>query len=164
MLRFIKQALPLVFALIIGLLLSSCDEPSDSTGPTDTTAPDGLASEELAALADHADLAMDFYTTLALSNRGAGGKALETNGCFQYLPAAEDPVTGRQRGADMFASFHGQQMGGPAFQAAASPDGQLRAGGVEYLLLEAPDGATEIGLIIDVPAEALPRLRIARIQ
>ncbi len=109
-------------------------------------------------------LAMDFWTTLAMSNREDDGGAAAKNPCFSYLPTAADPVTTRQRGANLFAKFHGQQMLGPKLQPVASADGQLRSGGVELLLLEATSGQAEIALGVSAATGAKPRLRIARVR
>jgi hypothetical protein len=110
------------------------------------------------------ELALDFYTTLAMSNRDADGGAAPANGCFAYLPTVSDPVTGRQRGADLFASFHGQQMTGPKLQLAESVDGKLLAGGVELVKLTATPDASELSVSVAVPSDAQPRVRIARIR
>ncbi len=111
-----------------------------------------------------ADVAFDFYTTLALSNGDKAGRAAPVNACFSYLPTQADPVTGKQRGADLFASFHGQQLSGPAMQALASADGKLRAGGVEYVSFDANNERAELGVTVTADAQALPRVRIARVQ
>jgi hypothetical protein len=105
-----------------------------------------------------ADLAMDFYTALALSNRG-----LRVSPCFSYLPTAADPVTGRQRGADLFASFHGMRMSGVRMQPAGSADGELLPGGVEHLVIGG-DEPSPVAFTVAVDAAALPRVRIARIE
>jgi hypothetical protein len=105
-----------------------------------------------------ADLAMDFFTALALSNRG-----LRVLPCFSYLPTAPDPVTGRPRGADLFASFHGMRMEGVSLQPAKQADGELLPGGVDHLLIEAVD-RTPIAFTVAVDAAALPRVRVARIE
>lgn len=110
-------------------------------------------------------LAMDFWTTLAMSNREDAGGAAAKNPCFAYLPTVKDPVTTRQRGANLFAKFHGtQEMTGPKLQAAASADGKLRSGGAELLLLEASSGQTELAVSVSAPAGAKPRLRVARVR
>lgn len=110
------------------------------------------------------DLAMDFFTTLAVSNRDHAGASAPANRCFSYLPVAQDPVTMRPRGADVFATFHGMQMHGPATQPLATADGALLPGGAEYLTLNAAEGATELTASVTVDAAALARVRVARIQ
>ncbi len=109
-----------------------------------------------------ADLALDFYTALAMSNGEASGRAAPSNGCFSYLKTQTDPITGKQRGADLFAAFHGQKLQGPALQATA--DGKLRAGGVEYVTIDATADRSELGITITADAGAAMRVRIARIR
>jgi hypothetical protein len=109
-----------------------------------------------------ADLAMDFFTALALSNRG-----LRVEPCFSYLPTTPDPVTGRQRGADLFASFHGMRMEGVRMQPAGRADGEILPGGVEHLEIgsgQADKNAAPIAFTVAVDAAALPRVRVARIE
>jgi hypothetical protein len=111
---------------------------------------------------DLASLALDFYTTLALSNREQDGAAPAANPCYQYLPTQLDPITQKQRGADLFAKFHGSQMQGPKLGSASAPDGQLLTGGVDYLTLDASVGSPELSLAIQLDPQSAPRLRIAR--
>ncbi len=110
-----------------------------------------------------ADAEMDFYTTLAMSNRDVNGGVAPKNACFAYLPTVTDPLTTDQRGANLYASFHGQKMVGPKVQAASAADGKLRVGGVELLSLPAT-AAGELDLSLTVDATALPRVRIARVK
>ncbi|MEO8182499.1 MAG: hypothetical protein ABI895_26985 [Deltaproteobacteria bacterium] len=112
--------------------------------------------------ADLADLALDFYTALALSNRDQAGDARATNPCFQYLPTLVDPITQKQRGADLFARFHGSQMQGPKLGSAQAPDGQLLPGGVDYLSLDATAGSPDLRLAVQLDPQSAPRIRIAR--
>ena len=111
---------------------------------------------------DLASLELDFYTALALSNREDAGTAAAANPCFQYLPTSIDPVTQKQRGANLFARFHGSQMQGPKLGDARAPDGKLLTGGVDYLTIEASSPETSFSIQLD-PA-SMPRLRIARLQ
>jgi hypothetical protein len=113
--------------------------------------------------ADLADASMDFFTTLAMSNRDEKGGAAPKNACFAYRKTVTDPVTGKQRGADLWGTFHGQPMGGPKLQAATKPTGTVRLGGVELLTLDA-SATGEVDLTVTVDATALPRVRIARVQ
>jgi hypothetical protein len=110
------------------------------------------------------DLAMDFYTTLAMSNREAVGDAKAVNGCFRYLPTVTDPVTMRQRGADLYAMFHGMMMNGPALQAIDAIDKELLAGGVEYVAIDAKAGQPDVTIAITADPTLMPRLRIGRIH
>ena len=105
-----------------------------------------------------------FFTAIALSNRETAGDAAATNPCFRYRPVTTDPVTDRQRGADLFVSFHGQAMHGPAVQPADRADGALRAGGVDILRLPAAPGAAVTTFTLSVDGRAAARLRVARIR
>lgn len=113
--------------------------------------------------ASTADIATDFFTTLAMSNRDESGGVAPANACFAYLPTAKDPIWNKQRGASAFAKFT-MTMTGPALQQAATADGQLRAGGVEYLELDATAGTPTIDLAILVDPAALARVRVGRIR
>ena len=108
-----------------------------------------------------ADVVMDFYTALAMSNRDKGGGVAPKNPCFAFLPVKNDPVTAKPRGGDLFASFHGMSMSGPKLQTQAKADGSLRGGGVEYVQLDPPAGA-ELDVTVTVDASALPRVRVVR--
>jgi len=110
------------------------------------------------------DLATDFYTTLPMTNRDDVDGVAPSNGCFAYLPTVEDPITTRQRGASVYSSCAGATMSGPAIQPAASADGKIRAGGVEYLAIDAVAGNPELDLTVTVDPGALPRVRIGRIR
>ena len=68
------------------------------------------------------------------------------------------------RGADVFATFHGMQMHGPATQPVGSADGMLRPGGVEFLSLDATAGQPEVAVTVTVDPGVAPRLRIGRIR
>ncbi len=108
------------------------------------------------------DLAMDFYTTLAMSNRDQVGGPAPANPCHAYLPTETDPITGKQRGANLFGKIHGMPMKGVALQDATS--GTLRSGGVAYVALPSPEGAGPLPITVRVDPAAAPRVRIARIQ
>jgi hypothetical protein len=113
------------------------------------------------------DIAADFYTTLAMSNRDhTDGGVAPTNACFSYLPAPIDPIWNRQRGANVWASFSAgtMQMTGPATQDALSPDKKMRAGGVEYLRLNATAGQSVLGVNVSVDPAAKVRVRIGRLH
>ncbi|MFH1532722.1 MAG: hypothetical protein ABIK09_18520 [Pseudomonadota bacterium] len=108
------------------------------------------------------DLAADFFTALALSNRpGLEGVVAPA---FTYLPVTTDPVTGNQRGVDLWGMILGMvPMNGPMVKDVTDADGVLREGGVEYLRVDAagPGGITVTFDTGDAPA---PRLRVVRIQ
>lgn len=126
-----------------------------------TSVASSIATATGAALAD---VQMDFYTTLAMSNRDEAGGVAPKNGCFAYLPSIKDPVTTKTRGTDLYMTFHGtQKMGGPKVQPAGAPSGTIRVGGVELLTLDAAQ-AGELDLTVTIDAAALPRVRIARVK
>jgi len=108
------------------------------------------------------DVAIDFFTALALSSREQIGGVAAKNPCFSYLPVEQDPATGNPRGASPFASFHGMRMKGPKVQSANAADGALLAGGVELLQLDAKSGASQLTFALAVSPEAKPRVRVAR--
>ena len=109
------------------------------------------------------DLAADFYTALAMSNRDEAMGVAPTNPCFAYLPATRDPIWNKQRGADLYAKFS-MQMTGPATQKASAADGVLRAGGVEYLEVAAIAGSPSLNLTLLADPTAKPRVRVGRIH
>ena len=109
------------------------------------------------------DLATDFYTTLAMSNRDEALGVAPTNPCFAYLPKTIDPIWNRQRGADLYAKFS-LMMTGPATQQASSADGVLRAGGVEYLELSAVPGNASLTVTVTADPTTKPRVRVGRIH
>ena len=131
----------------------------DRGGPTllrQLLAAKGSVASELLARADRERLVADFYTALAAPKSGA------TNTCFDFLPTEPDAITQRQRGADPYAEFHGQAMTGPSVQPPPG-DGELLAGGADFLLVE-PDAEGTTTLFVEVEAEAGARLRILRRQ
>src|SRR5262249_37209167 len=110
------------------------------------------------------DLGTDFYTTLAMSNRNEAPSpgAAPTNACFSYLPGQTDPITGKPRGADLFAQFHGMQMTGVAMS--DQPSGTVRAGGAAYYAVAPPSAGAPLPVTVKVDAAAAPRVRIGRIH
>jgi hypothetical protein len=111
----------------------------------------------------HADIATDFFTTLAMSNRAKQGDAAAVNPCFEFLPTSTDPFWNRQRGADVYAEFT-FQMNGPATKAASAADGKLQPGGVECLTFDASDAGAGVVFWVATDPNAKARLRIARIR
>lgn len=116
----------------------------------------GVEALELSTERELWDVVFDWTTALVVS-----GRDLNDEPAFNYQPRVADPLTGYSYGVDPYANIHGWlQLGGPLVQDAAEADGQIRAGGVEYLQLETAAG--EIHLPVD--ATALPRARIFRIE
>lgn len=113
------------------------------------------------------DIAMDFYTALAMSNRDAATPpgVAPANACFAFKPTQQDPTTSRIRGGNTWATYSGGtgHMMGPAAQALDKVDGKILPGGVEYVLVPA-QGQGELDLTVTVDATALPRVRIGRLK
>lgn len=109
------------------------------------------------------DVAMDFYTALAMSNREVAGGVAAQNSCFRYLPVVADPITMRPRGADLFATFHSSKMTGPKLQPIANPSGTIRFGGVEFFTYDAK-AAGDLAVTVGVDPQAAPRVRVARVK
>ena len=109
------------------------------------------------------DIAMDFYTTLVMSNQS---DVTPTNACFSFSPTQTDPITTRIRGGNPHATFSGgtMQMTGPATQTLEKIDGQILAGGVEYVILDAVPGQPTLDVTFTIDATAAPRVRIARVR
>lgn len=109
------------------------------------------------------ELATDFFTTLAMSNRDAAGGVRPTNACFAFKPTVTDPHWNKQRGANTHATFT-LQMTGPASLPYEQADRQLRGGGVDYLDAAAATdgGVTRLGFTVD--AAAFPRVRVGRVR
>lgn len=116
------------------------------------------------ALQPIADIAVDFYTALAASNREEIGEALAQNSCFRFLPTALDPITGKQRGGNVYAKFHGIGMKGPASLPLAKADKKIRAGGVKYWQVNATADAPSLQVLVNADADAQVRLRVLRVK
>lgn len=104
---------------------------------------------------DRARLVADFYTALAAPEAGA------VDACFGFRETASDPLTGMQRGADPYARFHGQTMGGAATQDFPG-DGAIRAGGGELVVLPPGNGAKT--LRVEAAPDADVALRVMRVK
>ncbi|MEQ9322881.1 MAG: hypothetical protein RIF41_27195 [Polyangiaceae bacterium] len=131
---------------------------SDLGGPTllrELLAAESSVAAALLQRSDRARLVADFYTTLATPESGA------RNDCFAFRPTQIDPLTGKQRGADPWARFHGQSMGGATTQTFPG-DGSVRAGGGELVVLPPRTGPTTLQL--EGPAEAGLSVRVMRVR
>ncbi len=107
---------------------------------------------------DLLDLAMDWYTAIVVS-----GRDLNDDPTINYQDRQWDPLTSFEFGVDTYANIHGWlQLNGPPVQPLDEADGQIRAGGVEYLEIE----ITEAGQRVEIPVapDALPRARAFRIE
>lgn len=123
----------------------------------------GLAGLEALLPAPVDETIFDFYTALAVTNRGAEHGPISAEGRWNYLPVQTDAVTGRQRGFDAYAMLPmGTPMTGPVTYSLAEADGRLLATGVEYLAIE-PAEAGPMTLRV-VPGELELRARLARIE
>ena len=123
----------------------------------------GLAGIEEALSLSLSEVVTDFYTTLAVTNRGEDHGPICGEARFNYLPTMEDPITGRQRGFDAYAPLHGGAMNGPASVRLFAADGEMRPTGVEYVEVEASD-TESLTLRVAGPAEGMLRARLARIE
>jgi hypothetical protein len=148
---------------VIGSEVKSLGGPAFLRALLDAPEPVMVALPRVAR-AKMTDLALDFFTALAVSNREESGLAAARNPCFRYLPVAGDPLTGKQRGASLFAAFHGTRMSGPRLTPASAIDQSLRPGGVEYVSLDAAPGQLRTSFSLSVDPSAAPRLRVARLR
>jgi hypothetical protein len=109
-----------------------------------------------------ADLGTDFYTALAMSNRDEVGGVAPANPCFAYLPTQIDPVTGKQRGADVFAKFHGMQMNGVAMTDTHA--GTIHPGGAAFVTVAPAASGAPLALTVNVDPALAPRVRVGRLR
>jgi hypothetical protein len=107
-------------------------------------------------------LIKQFWTALALSNRGPDHGPLNPDPRYNFLPTAVDPVTGYTRGLNLYGSYKSTKMMGPRIQSFDSPDGSLRSGGAELLQLRAK--STVLRFVVKAKAEARPMVRVIRTQ
>lgn len=105
---------------------------------------------------DPVDVAFDWYTALVVTGRGVNDDPV-----YNYQDRVQDPLTGFEYGVDPYATIHGWlTLNGPPVQDLAEADGEIRAGGVEYLLVEVAEAED---LEIPVDPAALPRARALRL-
>ncbi len=117
----------------------------------------GAEAVEATTGAQLLDLAMDWYTAIVVT-----GRDLNDEPAYNYQPRVQDPLTTFEFGVDPFANIHGWlQLTGPPIQPVDEADGQIRAGGVEYLQVVVDEPGM---VVIPVDAEALPRARAFRIE
>ena len=111
-----------------------------------------------------ADLAADFYTTLALSNARRSRRHRAGEPLLRVPADRHRPGHHAAAGADVYATFHGMMMHGPKVQPVASADGKLRAGGVDYVAIDAKAGQPEIAFTLQVDPKAKARVRVGRLR
>lgn len=131
---------------------------ADRGGPTllrELLAAKTSVAAALLERSDRARLVADFYTALAAPEGGA------SNACFGFRETESDPLTGKQRGADPYARFHGQSMGGAA-KSDFPGDGTILAGGGELVVLPPRRGAVTVQ--VEGPAKARLSLRVMRVE
>ena len=105
---------------------------------------------------DVIDVAEDWYTALVVT-----GRVENDNPAWNYQERVEDPLTGYEFGIDPFDTIHGWwELTGPRVQTMADADGQIRAGGVEYLQAELAAGVFTLASDPD----AAIRARILRVD
>jgi len=126
-----------------------------------------LTGRELAEAmtgAPYDQVVVNWLTAMVLSGRPYpdGSGKLPVAPLFSYLATTTDPVTGNQRGFDPWGNILGMvPLSGPTVRPADQADGQLRAGGVEYLSAT-PAGPGEMILLFDTGDAAAPGLRVVR--
>jgi hypothetical protein len=116
------------------------------------------------------DILFDWYTTLAVSNRKRADQTpLNQDPRYNYQPVTWDPDTLSSRGSperhgvDLFGeSVMTGQLTGPVMSNVSAADGLIRAGGVDYLRLEAGQAASTFMLEITGETGSDLRLRIVR--
>ena len=120
----------------------------------------GLANLSRATSLPLDQLSTQFWTAVALSNRGANNGPINTDPRYNYRPTTKDPITGSSRGCDLFAEYHGFKIGGPGTQSIDFADGLLRGGGAELLELYTTKGQKRLSFRVATPpaAKALGRL------
>lgn len=115
----------------------------------------GVAAFEATTGMDIWDLTLDWYTAIVATHR------VDVDPALRFQDRFADPITGFYYGVDPFATIHGWlELEGPEVQDWAAPDQWIRAGGVEYLQIQAQAGA----LRIRVGAEVQARARVIRVD
>ena len=115
---------------------------------------------------DYEEAAVNWFTALALSNRPTadGLDKLPVDTVFAYLPTTTDPVTGNQRGVDLWGSVLGMiPLTGPTVRDVSQADGKIRSGGVEFLTVSAVEPG-DVTITFDMGDAEKPGLRVVRID
>lgn len=103
------------------------------------------------------DVAFDWYTALLVT-----GRDINDDPVYNYQPRVQDPLTTFEYGVDTYANIHGWlELTGVPVQVYDEADGEIRAGGVEYLQFVVTQPGT---ISIPVDADALARARAVRVE
>jgi len=105
-------------------------------------------------------LIKQFWTALALSNRGPDYGPLNPDPKYNFLPTAVDPVTGYSRGLNLYGSYKSTKMLGPRIQSFSKFDGSIRAGGAEFLQLVVK--STLLRFVVKSTPTSKPMVRVIR--
>lgn len=124
----------------------------------------GIASLEKATGKALSELIVDFWSALALSNRGKNGAAINSDPRYAYLPITNDPVTGMQRGCDLHSPLDGTLLSGPKTLPWETMEGKIKAGGAAYFELRLPDGEKEVKVDVKASEAAKLKVRLIRIK
>jgi hypothetical protein len=124
----------------------------------------GIASIEKATGKKLSELILNFWSALALTNRGKDGAAINDDPRFSYLPTATDPLTGMQRGCDLHSPLGGTPMSGPKAQPWEKTAAKINAGGAAYFEIALPENETELKIAVDAPEEAKLKVRVFRLK
>ncbi|HEY3360154.1 MAG TPA: hypothetical protein VGQ83_43280 [Polyangia bacterium] len=124
----------------------------------------GLANLEARIARPLDDALFDFYTALAVTNRGPDHGPISADPRFNYRPIETDPITTRQRGFDAYSVFHGIAMTGPQTLPEDSVPGVMPATGVQYVAIDATDAGGVLTVTVDSPADWGTRARLCRIE
>lgn len=106
------------------------------------------------------ELTKQFWTALALSNRGPSYGPLNPDPRYNFLPVAPDPVTGNNRGLNLYGTVKSTKLMGPRIQSFTKPDGSLRSGGAELLQLVV--NSTLLRFAVKTKPEAKAMVRVIR--
>jgi hypothetical protein len=126
----------------------------------------GLANIEARLDRGLGETVFDFFTALALANRGPSHGPISADVRFNYLPTQTDAMTGIVRGFDAYAPLP-EQVGGNLSGVATTPvesaDGLVTPAGADYLeVVSSKAGDIEI-VVTPEPGHTL-EARLARIE
>jgi hypothetical protein len=112
------------------------------------------------------DILLDWYTALLLTGRtDAAGAPLPVEPRFTYLPRTVDPITGNNRGLDLYGDFMGMfNLEGPQTVTLATADGEIPGTGNELILVEADGTSPSLSVQVTGSETAALRVRIARLR